>query len=42
MSRQQRLQPGPLRITEVMPFQPVFIHNATQAETDHQDLQDTP
>ena len=42
MSRQQRLQPRPLRITKVMPLQPVIIHNASQAETSHQDLQDTP
>src|ERR1700746_3830831 len=33
MSRQQRLQPRPFRITQVMPFQPVIIHGAIQAET---------
>jgi hypothetical protein len=33
MSRQQRLQPRPFRITQVMPFQPVIIHSAIQAET---------
>lgn len=30
--RQQRLQPRPLRISQVMPFQPVLIHGAIQAE----------
>jgi len=41
MARQQRLQPRPLTITEVMPLQPVIIHCPSQAETTHQDLQDT-
>ena len=33
MPRQQRLQPRPFRITEVMPPQPFLIHGAIQAET---------
>jgi len=33
MGRQQRFQPRPLRITEVMPLQPVHIHGVIQAET---------
>jgi hypothetical protein len=41
MPRQQRLQPRPLRITQVMPLQPVILHAAIQAETTRQDLQDT-
>jgi hypothetical protein len=41
MARQQRLQPRPLTITEVMPLQPVIIHRPSQAETTYQDLQDT-
>src|SRR5262245_64176216 len=40
--RQERLQPRPLRITEIMPLQPVLIHDAIQAETARQDLRDTP
>ena len=32
MTRQQRLQLHPLRITEIMPLQPVIIHGAIQAE----------
>ena len=42
MSRHQRLQPRPLRITKLMPFQPVIVHGISQAETNQQDLQDTP
>jgi len=42
MSRQQRLQPCPLRIAQVMPLQPVIIHRTSQPETNQQDLQDTP
>ena len=30
MTRQQRLQPHPLRIGQIMPFQPVIIHGAIQ------------
>jgi hypothetical protein len=41
MTRQQWLQLRPLRITKVMPFQPVIIHGAIQAETTRQDLRDT-
>src|SRR6516162_1842188 len=33
MPRQQRLQPRPFHITEVMPPQPFLIHGAIQAET---------
>src|SRR5580704_16799946 len=33
MSRKQRLQPGPLRIRQVMPLQPLIVHSTTQAET---------
>src|SRR6516225_10503060 len=33
MPRQQRLQPRPFRITEVMPPQPFLIHGAIKAET---------
>jgi hypothetical protein len=33
MSWQQRLEPRPLRVTQVMPPQPVIIHGTTQAET---------
>ena len=42
MSRQQRLQPRPLTITEIMPLQPILIHRAIKAETTRQDLRDTP
>ena len=42
MTRQQRLQPHPLRIGQIMPLQPVLIHGAIQPETTHQDLWDTP
>ena len=42
MSRQQRPQPRPLRIAEIMPIQPVIIHSEIQAETGTKDLQDTP
>jgi hypothetical protein len=41
MPRQQRPQPGPLRIGQVMPFQAILIHDPIQAETIRQDLQDT-
>jgi hypothetical protein len=33
MTRQQQLQPHPLRIGQIMPLQPVIIHGTTQAET---------
>ena len=42
MPGQQRLQPRPLIIRQVMPLQPVLIHPAIQAETTHQDLRHTP
>ena len=42
MHRQQRLQPRPLHISQVVPLQPVLIHEVTQPETTRQDLQDTP
>ena len=40
--RQQRLQPRPLRIGQIMPLQPVIIHGEIQAETTREDLRDTP
>ena len=42
MPGQQRLQPSPFIIGQLMPIQPVLIHPAIQAETTHQDLRDTP
>jgi len=33
VSRQQRLQPRPLLIAQVMPIQPIISHRPIQAET---------
>jgi hypothetical protein len=41
MTRQQRLQLHPLRITEIMPLQPVITHGAIQAEMIREGLRDT-
>ncbi len=40
MSGQQRRQPRPFRIGQVMPLQPVLIHGPIQPETGNQDLWD--
>ena len=39
--RQQRLQPRPLRISQVMSFQPVLIHEAIKAKVAHK-IYETP
>ena len=42
MTRQQRFQPHPLAISQIMPLQPILIHRPIQPETGNQDLWDTP
>ena len=42
MPRQQRLQPRPPTTGQVMPLQPLLIHQEIQPETTRQDLRDTP
>jgi hypothetical protein len=42
MAWQQRRQPRPLRIGQIMPLQPVLIHSPIQPKTGNQDLWDTP
>jgi hypothetical protein len=42
MGGQQRRQSRPLRISQIMPPQPVLIHGPIQPEIGNQDLWDTP